>query len=185
MRERRNGRPLLSENHQEAFDYLLSIATPTQREDALGQMLATAISHVDWRSNPKIGWEGTSDRAEPDVKMIEKLARLGAKLFANNETQQLRAALRRADLRRALRIIRALASGPIADIDELRRVAKTKTILDRLERTELSREDRELLALKPSKQTSRGQARSMVQYLIPKKPWWPGQTFWQRRRSGY
>lgn len=173
-----------SGNHHETVDYLLEIATPAQREDGLGRMLSSAISRVDWKSDQRLGWGAGRSDAEPDVQMIEKLAHLGAKLNAGEEASRLRSALRRADPRQALRIIRALAGGPIADIDELRRVVKTKTILARLEDITLSREDRELLALKPSKRASRGQTRPMLEHSTARKPWWPGQTFWQRRSFG-
>lgn len=173
-----------SGNHHEAVDYLLEIATSAQREAALGQMLATALSHVDWRSNPKWGWGCGPERAEPDVKMVEKLARLGAKLDVNKELRRVRAALRRAEPGQAIRILRALASGPVADIEELRRIVKTKTIIERLASTALSQEDRELLALKPSKRASLGPTRPILEHSTPKKPWWPGQSVWQRRSFG-
>lgn len=174
-----------SGNHHQAVEYLLDLATPIQREEGLGRMLATAISQVDWKSDRTLGWGHGPTDAEPDVKVIEKLARLGARLDVKKESHQVRSALRRAEPDQAIRIVRALASGPVADIEELRRVVKTKTILKRLESTALSREDRELLALKAPKPRTPRTATQGAEYSGHRKPWWPGQTFWQRRKFGH
>lgn len=167
-------------NHHEAVDYLLDLATAAQREEGLGRMLATSISHVDWKSDRSLGWGHGPAEAEPDVKMIEKLARLGAKIDINKESHQLRAALRRAEPGQAIRIVRALASGPVVEVEELRRVVKTKTIIERIESIALSREDRELLALKAPKDGTTKQGTRQLECAVPWNPWRPKKGFWGR-----
>lgn len=172
-----------SRDRAEAVECLFDRCTPAQREAGLKQMLELAIWRVDWKSDRTLSSGCGPYAARGEVEKIERLARMGAKSDARAESGSIRSALRRVEPELAMRVIRALASGPVPDLDELRRIVKTKTILGRLESLSLSREDRELLALRPSKGDAARHGTRDLGYATPRKPWWPQQSFWQRRNK--
>lgn len=154
---------------REAMEFLLDLCTQNQRTAALARMLQSAIWSLGWKCDPRTGWWGQYP-ASSEVEKIERLARMGAKLCADREPGmplRIRTALRRAEPDLALRVIRALASGPVSDIEQLRQMVRTKTIIDKLRYRNLSASDMELLGMKPPKEVAR-QARgrtSRVRFL--------------------
>ncbi len=145
----------LADQHErrDAMEYLFDLCTPQQRARSLRRMLESAFWSLEWKSDPRSGWWGEYP-ASSEVEKIERFARMGASL--NTRRNQLlelrvRAALRRAETDLALRVIRALANGPIPDRQEFLRVVRTKGILDKFRFRALSPADRELLGMRPKR----------------------------------
>ncbi|MCC6356299.1 MAG: hypothetical protein IT577_20630 [Verrucomicrobiae bacterium] len=143
-------------DRRDAVEFLLDLCTAIQRAEALWRMLQSAIWSLEWKSDPRSGWWGQYP-ASFEVEKIERLARMGARLSLDREPALLlrvRAALRRAEPDLALRVIRALASGPVPDTEELRWLVRTKAIVDKMRYQNLSRGDMELLGMKLPKEAT-------------------------------